>query len=147
MSEILNDRYEENRDVSLSAFDQYLCVVRWAEAQPLSDEEQYKYFQRLVRARRDPANGWLASLAKDACDVLVEKYQPIVYCLVRWYARCCRGMEILDLVQEANIGLLRGLRTFDLDFDLSSFRAWLVGCARMSLRKVYWDQCGFVRFP
>ncbi len=107
MSEVLNDRYEDDRSISLLAEDQYWREVHWSDC--LSLEEELKLLGRLARARREPGNAWLAQLAKHARDRLVEGYQPLVLSIAQRYARWLHILEFLDLVQEANIGLLRAI--------------------------------------
>jgi RNA polymerase sigma factor (sigma-70 family) len=147
MSEVLNDRYEESRDVSLLACDQYEREVAWFEAEPLSGEDERKYWDRIFRARNAPLNGWFVDLAKDARERLAEHYQPLVCNLMRGFARSFppadwkanlsttsfRDMEFLDLVQEANIALIRAFDTCPSDLS-GPFKAWVIGCVRRTLR-------------
>ncbi len=102
---VLNDRYEENRAISLLAKDQYMREVRWRE--PLSDEERQKLLDSLARARREPENAWRARLSREARDRLIADFQPLVLHVARRYIRMHPGLEVLDLVQEANLVLLR----------------------------------------
>src|SRR5437879_2985614 len=103
----------ENRhfagDASLTARDQYVREVRWMER--LTREEEECWVQRLVRARaeRDKPhpNQWVLSLAYHARESLMECYQALVLSIARRYVARCRSLDLLDLVQEANIGLLR----------------------------------------
>lgn len=144
VNEIMNDRYQDSRDMSLSARDQYECQVSWAEAEPLSSEEEKKYLGRILRARQDPSNRWLQSLAKDAREHLTEHYQPLVRRLALGYGRFLRGMDFLDLVQEANISLLRAFDTCPFDDLKGSFESWAYASIRMELRKHYQEKNGFV---
>ncbi len=143
MDAIFNDRSEDSRDMSLSARDQYEREVSWIEAESLSPEEEKKYFDRLLHARRDPSNCWLQSLAKDARERLTEHYQPLIRRMVFRYDCSLRGVDFLDLVQEANIALLRAFETYDFDFQ-RPFQGWAIGCIRMALRRFCSDENGFV---
>ena len=144
MSDVVNDRYEDSCNMSLSARDQYEREISWIETEPLEPSEEKKYLDRLLRARLNPSNGWLKTLAKDARERLTEHYQPLVRGLVLGCSRPFRGVDFLDLVQEANISLLRAFDTFPSDFE-RPFKAWVVGCIRVGLRKFYWEENSFVR--
>ncbi len=104
-----------NRDVSLSARDQYFRALDWREV--LSNEEREKLLQRLVRGnveRRQPCpNQWLLSLARHARERLVEAYQPLVVGLARRRVFLFKSLELLDVIQEGNIGLLHAFDTYD----------------------------------
>lgn len=144
MSEIVNDRYEDSCGMSLLARDQYEREVSWFETEPLSPSEEQKYLERIWRARRDPSNAHLKMLAKDARVCLTQHYQPLVRAVVRGYGRC--GVDFLDLVQEANIGLLRAFDTCPLEScPDKTFRDWAVGCIRVSLKEFSWSKHDFVR--
>ncbi len=109
MNDILNKRYEESRDMSLLAYDQYRRLVSWVEEDPLEHSEREKYFQRLVCAQSDPSNVRLQALAQGARSRLVESYQPLVLSQACKYARVFPWLDVMDLVQEGNLGLLDGL--------------------------------------
>lgn len=142
MNEILNDRYQDSRDMSLSARDQYEREVSWLATKQLSPEEEKKYLDRIRRFRLDPSNKWLQSLAKDARERLAEHYQPLIRRVVASYARSFPCMDFLDLVQEANLALLRAIETYDFDFE-RPFQAWMFGCVRMTLDRLYQKGKGF----
>jgi len=97
-----------DRDVSLLAKDQYFRELAWAES--MSREEEDKLLRRVCRGnaeRLQPCpNQWVLSLAKHARERLVEVYQPLVVWVARRYHFLFKSMELLDVVQEGNIGLL-----------------------------------------
>ena len=100
---------QDDRDVSLMAYDQYLCMVHWTPR--LSEEEILQLLQQIARGKVEqlkacPDSRVLAQ-AKEARDHLVVGLQRLVMCMAQ---RCHRGsgrMELLDLIQEGNIGLLK----------------------------------------
>ena len=104
-----------DRDVSLSARDQYFRALDWRE--PLSNEERDKLLGRLVRGnverRQLRPNEWRLSLARHARERLVEAYQPLVVGLARRRVFLFKSLEVLDVIQEGNIGLLHALDTYD----------------------------------
>ena len=101
MDAIFNDRYQDSRDMSLLARDQYEREVSWIETESLSPEEEKKYLDCLLHARRDPSNALLQDLGKDARSRLTEHYQPVIRGVVLKYVRWFRdhAVDFLDLVQ------------------------------------------------
>lgn len=128
-----NGRYEESRNISLMARDQYLREVAWVSAiEPLEAEEEGRLLRRLLRARCEPGNAHLQMVAKHARDRLVEGYQHVVVALAR--RACCvfRGVELLDLVGEGNIGLLNAVDQYSEAFH-SPFAVLVWVCIRQAL--------------
>ncbi len=100
--------HSQDRQASLSALDQYTRVVNWIP--PLRDEEEAQLLQQI------------------GCDQartrLIEGYQGLVLKLAKRYRRHCQELELLDLVQEGNLGLLRALERYDGGVHGASFRTW-----------------------
>jgi RNA polymerase sigma factor (sigma-70 family) len=144
----VNDRYEDAQGASLLAIDQYFRDVAWTKESPLSEEEEAKHFSRLARAKADLSNAWLQNLAKHSRDALIEAYQPFLLSMARRFvARASRlgCMDLLDLVSEANIGLLNGF----LEYDVAGFenpRAFLLSCAYWAMRNALCDHGVYFRF-
>ncbi len=116
-----------DRDVSLMAKDQYLRQVR--SAFKLTADEQMQLLCRVQRGngerKKVTPNQWFLSLGKHACEQLVEALQPLVIRVVRyWMHRFKDGTDFLDLVQQANLGLLEALDSYeDGDFVRLAMRA------------------------
>ncbi len=100
---------EHESDVSYLAMDQYMREVK--RLPHLSPEEEAQCFQRLLRARSEPDNQWVGMVARDARDRLVARYLPLVIAIVKKYRWLCHRLDLLDLIQEGNLGLLRALAT------------------------------------
>ncbi len=111
----MTQEYEESRDVSLLAIDQYMRGLRWSER--LTAEEEARMIERVERGKRERMNErpnqWVMSLAKHARERLIEGYQPYVVTIARKLAARCRGMEVLDLIQEGNIALMGAIEAHD----------------------------------
>lgn len=111
---------QDDRDVSLMALDQYMRQVRRTEF--FTEEEEALLVQRVERGKRERSqpcpNQWVLNLAKHARDRLVEGYQPLVIAVAKRCLWRFESMELLDLVQEGNIGLLRAIEANDLSKGL-----------------------------
>ena len=137
------------QDVPLSAIEQYLRGVKVAA--PLLDEEEAQLLQcieqgRVEQAKRCP-DACVLRAAEQALARLVEGYQPLLIGLARRYIRHCREMELLDLVQEGNVGLLQVLEKFDGRAGSGSFRTWAFSWARGMMLLALWQFEGTIRLP
>lgn len=137
------------RDVPLSAIEQYLRGVKLAA--PLLEEEEAQLLQcselgQVEQAKRCPDAGVLRA-SEQARDRLIEGYQPLLIGLARRYIPHCREMELLDLVQEGNVGLLQALEKFDGCVGSGSFRTWAFSWVRGLMLLALWQYEGAIRLP
>lgn len=84
------------------------------------------------------------ALAEAARQRLVMTHLPLVVALARPYAS--RGVPLLDLIQEGNIGLLQAIEKFDprRGARLSTYAAWWV---RQAIWRALSDQGRPIRLP
>jgi RNA polymerase primary sigma factor len=109
-------RIAEGREVSLMAIDQYMRQVRWTPQ--LTDEEEAHLVESVMRGRAEcgkscPDAQVLAD-ARRAWDRLVEGYQGLVVFLATKRQFLFRSMELPDLIQEGNMGLMQALEDYDV---------------------------------
>ncbi len=137
-------------DVSLLAKDQYFRELAWVE--PISDEEQDKLLRRVCRGNVEQLqpcpNQWVLSLAKHARERLVEVYQPLVVKVARRRKFLFTSMDLLDVIQEGNIGLLQALYTYgDEESSTYPFHVFAFLHIKNALSDAACDRDGFIRLP
>jgi len=107
---------QDNQNGSLIALDQYLHSVRWTPQLVL--EEEVILIERVERGKTERSQECpdvrVIEDANQARDRLVAGYQPLVLYIARKYVHRTRSMDLLDLVQEGNLGLLRAIELNDM---------------------------------
>jgi len=138
----------EDRTVSLLAVHQYVRQVSLLPA--LTAEEQAQLVVRIERGKTErrkacPDEEVLAD-AQAARDRFLESVQRLVLFIARGWAPSFRGMELLDLVQEANCALLEMLERRDL-LAMDNVGSAVVAAVRYCFHHLLRDRDGLVRVP
>ncbi|MEY8208815.1 sigma-70 family RNA polymerase sigma factor [Corynebacterium sp. MNWGS58] len=104
----------------------------------LNDPEQH-----LTRAKKRDLK-ILAKQGKKARSHLLEANLRLVVSLAKRYTG--RGMPLLDLIQEGNLGLIRAMEKFDYDkgFKFSTYATWWI---RQAITRGMADQSRTIRLP
>lgn len=90
----------------------------------------------------------LARAARNGCEA---SRQRIIECNLRLVVRIARayinrGLPLLDLIEEGNLGLIRAVEKFDPErgFRFSTYATWWI---RQSVERSIMNQCRTVRLP
>jgi RNA polymerase primary sigma factor len=139
----------QEQDVPLGALEQYLRGMR--STTPLVAEEEAGLLccieQGRVEQVKHHPDACILRTAQQARMRLIEGYQPLLVGLAKRYVRHCRTMELLDLVQEGNLGLLQAMEKYDHLIGLGSFRTWAFSWVRGMMLIALWQYEGAIRLP
>lgn len=107
-------------------------------AQERLDQRRYA----TVRERRDL--DWLVSDGLRASELFVSSNLRLVLSIARRYVG--HGLDIEDLIQEGNLGLIRAVQKFDYKqgFKFSTYATWWV---RQAITRAMADQGRVIRLP
>lgn len=136
-------------EISLGAYEQYVRSVKQT-SQLLNEEEAqllHSIGQGKVERTKQHPDVCIMRQAEQARERLVAGYQPLLISLARRYVRHCQEMDVLDLVQEGNIGLLQAIEKYNEAASTASFRTWAFSWVRGLMLLAIWQYEGAIQLP
>lgn len=127
----LNASYDDIADDSVKL---YLREI--GKIPLLSAEEEFELAQKVLHGNEKEQ--------KRARDKMAESNMRLVVSIAKRYSG--RGLDLLDLIQEGNTGLLRAVEKFDPDkgFKFSTYATWWI---RQAITRAIADQARTIRIP
>lgn len=100
---------------------------------PLLSADEEKYYARLVQSGDEPAR-----------QRMIESNLRLVVKISRRYLN--RGLPLLDLIEEGNLGLIHAVKKFDPErgFRFSTYATWWI---RQTIERAIMNQSRTVRLP
>ena len=100
---------------------------------PLLSADEEKHFARLAQQGDEPAR-----------QRMIESNLRLVVKIARRYVN--RGLPLLDLIEEGNLGLIHAVKKFDPErgFRFSTYATWWI---RQTIERAIMNQSGTVRLP
>jgi RNA polymerase nonessential primary-like sigma factor len=133
LSDALSDEYAEYHKVHEKSLDPTQLYLGEIGASPLLTAEEEVYFSR--KAQR----GCEKSRAR-----MIESNLRLVVKIARRYTN--RGLALLDLIEEGNLGLIRAVEKFDPErgFRFSTYATWWI---RQTIERAIMNQTRTIRLP
>jgi len=110
----------------------HLYLKAIGERQLLSAEDEVRLAKRIERADNEAKN------------IMIEANLRLVVSIAKRYND--RGVSLLDLIQEGNVGLMRAVEKFDWrrGYKFSTYAAWWI---RQGITRAIADQARTIRIP
>ncbi len=129
-SKVTSRRFSSDSDAEMDATRLYLNEIGFS---PLLTAEEEVHFARLAQRGDDSAR-----------KRMIESNLRLVVKIARRYLN--RGMPLLDLIEEGNLGLIRAVDKFDpeLGFRFSTYATWWI---RQTIERAIMNQTRTIRLP
>jgi RNA polymerase primary sigma factor len=139
----VKDYLKQIGKVPLLSAEQEVDLAKRIEAGLFAEEKLAEAGENLPRDVRMDLE-WIAEDGRRAKNHLLEANLRLVVSLAKRYTG--RGMLFLDLIQEGNLGLIRGVEKFDYakGYKFSTYATWWI---RQAISRAMADQARTIRIP
>src|SRR6266496_2895096 len=139
----VKDYLKQIGKVPLLNAEQEVELAKRIEAGLFAEEKLAKHGGSMQDGERNDLE-WIAEDGRRAKDHLLEANLRLVVSLAKHYTG--RGMLFLDLIQEGNLGLIRGVEKFDYTkgYKFSTYATWWI---RQAITRAMADQARTIRIP
>src|SRR5205823_14796009 len=117
------------QSIPLTAHELYMREVR--QTPQLTSDEEAQLLSCLASGKD----------VQQSLDRLVAGYQPLVIGLAKRFVRHCRGVDLMDLVQDGNEALLHALEKYDVCRGESSLRTYVFTWIRTTMLEIGRASC------
>lgn len=123
-----------------ATFDAHAQYLREMTAIPaLTEQEERQLVARLQSPDIEAVN--------QTRNRLVEGFQPLVLGIAKRYAPRCQHLQLLDLVQEGNLGLIQALDAHDGRDAAAGLRSWVFLWIRGAIAQAWLRHEGTLQLP
>lgn len=121
-------------NTNTTAFSLYLKDISNQDKQLLSSEQEIDLFTKLQQGD------------ESIKDFLIESNLKLVVSIAKYYLKANSTMDLEDIVQEGNIGLMKAIDKFDpsLGYRFSTYATWWI---KQSISRALSDQGRTIRLP
>ena len=134
----IKDSYD-SYDESIVVSNNYQTYIRDISAYPLLTKDEVTSLAKTIKYGDKNSQEY-----KDAKDKFIKGNLKLVVSIARRY--CNNGLQLLDLIQEGNIGLMSAVEKYDVDrgFSFSTYASWWI---RQTILRAIDEKSRTIRLP
>ena len=142
VNELLNNKQEHANKQAYTAIVSYLKEI--SKTPLLKSNEEFKLAKIYTEGRSDNVTPKQKKSAELARQKLIRANLRLVVSIARRYSS--KGLDLLDLIQEGNMGLIKAAEKFDytLGYKFSTYATWWI---RQAITRAINEKSRIIRLP